>query len=286
MIFDADSHVMEVEDWLGGYAEPGVRERLGTLGLDKAGKGAAQLFSSLPELWELQRNEQISAEVISGPKGWKAPGALDPQVRSRVLDALGIDAQLVFPTFALGQFARSADPDVRYGGTRALNRAMAEFCATDDRLLAVGYLPLNIPSRAIEELNAALELGVTAVWLSSEAPGDFSPAHVDLEPVWARLAEAGGAVRASRRRRQAAAQGVPRERPSASRRLARWRRKPPGQGLPCAASITGAVPRMPGSRRRLPTSPAAARRGDRARRELGPGDAPKPRSRAPIVLEV
>ena len=105
---------------------------LGSLGLEKAGKGAAQLFASLPELWERQRSEHVSADVISGPKGWKAPGALDPQVRSRVLDALGIDAQLVFPTFALGQFARCADPDVRYGGNRALNRAMAEFCATDN----------------------------------------------------------------------------------------------------------------------------------------------------------
>jgi hypothetical protein len=37
MIFDADSHVMEVEDWLAGYAEPDVRERLGSLGLEKAG---------------------------------------------------------------------------------------------------------------------------------------------------------------------------------------------------------------------------------------------------------
>ena len=64
-----------------------------------------------------------------------------PEVRSRVLDALGIDAQLVFPTFALGQFARSADPEVRYGGTRALNRAMAEFCAADSRLLPVGISP-------------------------------------------------------------------------------------------------------------------------------------------------
>jgi predicted TIM-barrel fold metal-dependent hydrolase len=191
MIFDADSHVMEVEDWLPGYADPDVRERLGRLGLEKAGKDAASLLASLPGLWERQRGEQVSADVISGPKGWRAPGALDPGVRSRVLDALGIDAQLVFPTFALGQFARSPDPDVLYGGTRALNRAMAGFCAADERLLPVGYLPLNEPARAVKELDAALEAGVAAVWVPSEAPGSFSPAHVDLEPVWARLGEAG-----------------------------------------------------------------------------------------------
>ena len=191
LVFDADSHVMEVEDWLPGYADAGVRDQLRALGLDKAGKGAAKMFASLPDLWERHQQAEIGPEVISGPKGWLAPGALDAGVRSRVLDALGISAQLVFPTFSLTQFATTDDHDVRYGGTRALNRAMADFCAGDDRLLAVGYLPLHDPARAIEELDVALDLGVAAVWVPSEAAGAVSPAHVDLEPVWARLAEAG-----------------------------------------------------------------------------------------------
>ncbi len=191
MVFDADSHVMEVEDWLPGFADPDVRDRLAPLGFEKAGAGAAEMMASLPDLWSRQRDEDVDADVISGPKGWMAPGALDADVRSRVLDALGISAQLVFPTFSLVQFASSKDPDVLYGGTRALNRAMHEFCAGDDRLLAVGYLPLNDPARATEELEVALAPGVAAVWVPSEAPGAVSPAHVDLEPVWARLAEAG-----------------------------------------------------------------------------------------------
>ena len=86
-------------------------------------------------------------------------GGPRPEVRSRVLDALEIDAQLVFPTFALAHFARSKDPEVLYGGTEALNRAMTAFCAPDQRLKAVGYLPLNDPARALETLRAALEAG-------------------------------------------------------------------------------------------------------------------------------
>ena len=190
-VFDADSHVMEVEDWLPAFADPDVRDRLSPLGFEKAGAGAAEMMASLPDLWSRQRDEDVGADVIAGPKGWMAPGALDADVRSRVLDALGIDAQLVFPTFSLVQFASSKDPDVLYGGTRALNRAMHEFCSGDGRLLAVGYLPLHDPDRAIEELELAIDSGVAAVWVPSEAPGDISPAHVDLEPVWARLAEAG-----------------------------------------------------------------------------------------------
>jgi uncharacterized protein len=192
MIFDADSHLMEIDDWLPAFADPQVRDRLTPLGLENAGGSRARdLMQSLPDLWARQRTEPVATDVISGPKGWLAPGALDAEVRSRVLDALEIDAQLVFPTFSLGQFATSRDHDVLYGGTRALNRAMTGFCEGDDRLLAVGFLPLRDPARALDELDVALESGVAAIWVPSEAPGDFSPAHVDLEPVWARLAEAG-----------------------------------------------------------------------------------------------
>ena len=75
-------------------------------------------MSSLPELWEEHRDQEIGPEVLSGPKGWMAPGALDPDVRSRVLDALGINAQLVFPTFALVQFARSKSLDFSMGAPK------------------------------------------------------------------------------------------------------------------------------------------------------------------------
>jgi predicted TIM-barrel fold metal-dependent hydrolase len=190
-IFDADSHVMETEDWLPSFAEPAVRERLGSLGLEKAGVRAKELMDSLPSLWAEQRGQEIGPEVISGAKGWLAPGALDTAVRSRVLDALGISAQLVFPTFSLTHFSRSSELDVLYGGTRAINRAMTAFCEPDQRLKAVGFLPLADPELAVRALEEALELGVAAVWLPSEAPGDFSPTHVDLDGVWARLAEAG-----------------------------------------------------------------------------------------------
>jgi predicted TIM-barrel fold metal-dependent hydrolase len=190
-VFDADSHVMETEEWLPSFAEPGVRERLSGLGLANAGARASELLATLPALWASQREAEVGPEVIAGPKGWLAPGALDSQVRSRVLDALGIAAQLVFPTFSLSHFSSSGDLDVLYGGTRALNRAMCAFCAPDPRLKPVGFLPLADPVRAARALDEALELGVAAVWVPSDMPGDISPAHVELEPVWARLAEAG-----------------------------------------------------------------------------------------------
>ena len=190
-IFDADSHVMETSDWLAGFAEPDVREQLGGLGFDGAGAGAKELMDRLPGVWASHRDQEIGADVIAGPKGWLAPGALDTDVRSRVLDALGIDAQLVFPTFAVEQFAFKPDLDVRYGGTRALNRAMTAFCAPDPRLKAVGSLPLADPERAETTLDEALATGSRPCGCPPRRPGDRSPAHLDFDGVWARLAEAG-----------------------------------------------------------------------------------------------
>ena len=190
-VFDADSHVMETPQWLLGYADPDIRGRLSELGLTKAGPRAKEMFDRLPQIWSAHREQEIDAGVLSGPKGWQAPGALDPDVRARVLDALGIRIQLVFPTFSLSHFIRSESHDVLFGGARALNRAMTEFCAADVRLKPVGFLPLQDPARAEALADEAIAAGVAALWVSSEAPGDFSPAHVDLDGVWSRLAEAG-----------------------------------------------------------------------------------------------
>jgi predicted TIM-barrel fold metal-dependent hydrolase len=190
-VFDADSHLMETADWLPDHADPVLREQLASLGLEGAGAAVNEMLDALPETQAAHRQQVIGPEVLAGPKGWLAPGALDTEVRSKVLDALDIAAQLVFPTFALTHFAYSKDDAVLYGGTRALNQAMVDFCAPDPRLKAVGYLPLRDPAEAARALDHALATGVSAVWVPSDAPGDFSLTHVDLDPVWARLADAG-----------------------------------------------------------------------------------------------
>ena len=145
-IFDADSHLMETPEWLGEFADASVRERLAPLGFGGAGSGADKLMASLPDLWASQREADIGPEVLKGPKGWMAPGALDADVRTRVLDALGIAAQLVFPTFSTEQFAFSKDLDVLYGGADALNRAMASFCASRSATQG-GRIPAAAQSR-------------------------------------------------------------------------------------------------------------------------------------------
>lgn len=190
--YDSDSHIMETVDWLSGHMEPAKADLIEPLNPKTAG-------TAVLEAIEAAATRRADAEatvkllekpLISGPKGWAAYGASTPDERTKALDLLGFDKQLVFPTFALGQFARSSDEDTVYAGASALNRGMASFCGDDPRMQAVGFVPLSNPERAIASLDEALKAGVSAVWVLSDPPGDFSPAHVDLHPVWARLQEA------------------------------------------------------------------------------------------------
>src|SRR6516162_654404 len=126
--YDADSHLMELTDWLAPYADPDVREKIRPLYLGGAGKLADEAVHKAEARGaDADAAAKLEANVM-GPKGWHALGAFDRHERSRALDLLGFDAQLVFSTFAATQFA-SDDLELLYGGTRAHNRAIVDFCS-------------------------------------------------------------------------------------------------------------------------------------------------------------
>jgi len=196
--FDADSHLMPKPDFLAKHADPGLREALWIDGGENGGAKFREWFGKIIDDVEARRADAgrtaaLEDDVIGSAKGWAAHGAVYPEERSRTLDLLGFEKQLVFSTFA-GQHLASKDPDMVYGGTRAHTRAMAEFCSADERLMGVTLIPLNDPKRAQIELDAAIELGISAIHVPSDAPGGnsrgFSPAHSDLDAFWGRMEEA------------------------------------------------------------------------------------------------
>ncbi|MFI4935479.1 MAG: amidohydrolase family protein [Caulobacterales bacterium] len=189
---DADSHIMESTDWLAAYAEPEVRAGLIGMRLEAGGSGAEKAIAkALARQQDAAKTAEIAVNVVEGPKGWAAYGAMDPAERSKALDDLGFARQLVFTTFAGSQFLRVEDPKVKYGGARALNRGMADFVSRDKRLIAVGVAPLDDPERALAEVEFAIKAGVGAIWVPAAPAGDRSPGHPDLDPVWRALAESG-----------------------------------------------------------------------------------------------
>lgn len=188
---DADSHIMESLDWLSAYADPAVRAKLPALGLDAAGAMAAKAIAeAAARRADAAATAALAQNVIAGPKGWAAYGATDPAERRAALDRLGFARQLVFSTFAGTQYLHTEDLDLKYGGARAHNRAIADFCNGDERLIAVGSLPLDEPARATAELDAAIADGCGAFWIAAAPCGGRSPGHPDFDGVWARLQDA------------------------------------------------------------------------------------------------
>lgn len=188
--YDADSHLMELSGWLQEYADPDVRDRIRPLQLGGAGRLAEEAVRAAEARRDTDGSDLDAELDVMAAKGWHALGAFDPRERSRALDLLGFDAQLVFSTFAATQFA-SDDLEVLYGGTRAHNRAMADFCADDRRLIAVGFVPLADPELATQAAREAIEMGCGAVLVPSAPPKHASPTHPDYWPVWATLEDAG-----------------------------------------------------------------------------------------------
>jgi predicted TIM-barrel fold metal-dependent hydrolase len=189
-LLDADSHLMELSDWLVSHADPGVREKIRPLELGGAGALAERAVREA----EKRRNDPAAAAALEadvmGPKGWAALGAFDPRERSRALDLLGFEKQLVFSTFAATQFF-SDDPELLYGGTRAHNRAMASFCSEDERLIGVGMVPWGDPARTLAEAEEAVRLGCGAILVPSHPGRGRSPTHPDYDGLWAFLGGAG-----------------------------------------------------------------------------------------------
>ena len=182
---DADSHIMETRDWIATFTDPELREKLPEMSLLKSG---TKSFDIINEAVARQKERALrgtaAIDVVKGVKGWNAPGAFDPAERKSALDDLGFERQLVFSTFSASQYLHHEDFDVRYGGIRAHNRAMAAFCSRDPRLIAAGQLSLADPERCVAEMEEGIRLGCGAFWIPGMPVGERSPGHPDFDPVW------------------------------------------------------------------------------------------------------
>jgi uncharacterized protein len=188
-ILDADSHVMELSDFLDDHIDPDQRDRLRRRPME----GFAPLLESAVAGAAARRSDPAVAgraeERLLEDKGWLALGAFEPDERSRALDLLGFEGQLVFATFASTMFA-GRDVDRLYAGSAAQNRAMVKFCSGDERLYPVAFVPLVDPARAVALATDAIDDGCTAVMVPSTAAGERAPTHPDLDGFWDTLSEA------------------------------------------------------------------------------------------------
>ena len=197
--YDADSHIMELPTFLKAYADPALRDEIPEVSYS-ASIVTDEEVAVLMAQGGRHSAEHVAAQIalgdklIEASKEIQALGAFDSADRSKALDMLGFKKQLLFATHSVAMpFSASSklEARLRYGAARAHNRHMAEFCQADDRLMGVAVVPLDDPDLAMAELSFALQSGLKAAWIPHRPCGERSPGHVDLDPFWARLAEAG-----------------------------------------------------------------------------------------------
>ena len=197
--YDADSHIMELPDFLKRYADPNLRDEIPEVSYSASIVTDDEVAVIMGQGGR-HSDEHIAAQLafgdklIESSKEIQALGAFNSDDRSKAMDLLGFKRQLVFATHSVVMpFSPSSklEPRLRYGAARAHNRHMADFCAADDRLMGVAVIPLDDPALALAELDFVLQSRLEAVWIPHRPCGDRSPGHVDLDPFWARLAESG-----------------------------------------------------------------------------------------------
>ena len=198
-IIDADSHVIELDDFLSSAAteedkvfipEMSSQKELPVVqaGLDR-GRELLKKRQEDPSVMK-----KFEESILDNTKsGWNRIGAFDSKERSRALDVFGYSMQLVLSTFSFHQIAHSNDSEVLEKGSRTLNRAIGSFCSSDDRLKAIGYIPLQLgPDKALDIMKQGFEDGCYSFMIDTNEPSDesLSFTHPDFDPIWKAFSDA------------------------------------------------------------------------------------------------
>ena len=197
-IIDADSHVIELDDFLHAVADEEHKDLIPLMSSQKELPVVEAGLARGRELFEKRQKDpetmaKFEEAILDNTKsGWNRLGAFDSAERSHALDLFGYSIQWILPTFSFHQIAHTEDLDVLDVGSRTLNKAMANFCNTDERLKAIGYLPLQLgPEKALAIMKQGFEDGCYSFMIDTNEPNDknISFTHPDFDPIWNEFVE-------------------------------------------------------------------------------------------------
>ena len=193
LIFDSDSHLMELPDFLSAHASRKIKNRLPDFRELLTGQfdpeSHAGKSGHSPE--NVKKMMALGNNLTKGPKWHEALGSFNGTERGLAIDLLGFRRQVIFSSFCARLIFGAEDDELAYGAAAAHNRAMQDFARQDERMIGVAMVPLQDPEKAFVEINHAIELGLGAIWIAAEAPGGRSPGHPLHERLWSIMAEAG-----------------------------------------------------------------------------------------------
>ncbi|GAA1857521.1 hypothetical protein GCM10009836_42160 [Pseudonocardia ailaonensis] len=156
----------------------------------------------------------MTSEVVWTMKGAGAPAAIDMGRRTELMDLMGVDRALMFPSFGLIGMRLAASPelagpafalDITAADARRIGVEVME--AANDwaarvtgetggrRLRPVAVMLLESADRMTAQLARLIEQGIRAIWIpAASPPADTSPADPALDAFWRMAADADVAV--------------------------------------------------------------------------------------------
>ena len=213
-VFDADNHMYETREALTKFipdAYAGVIDYVDVHGRTKI-VVRGQISNYIPnptfdvvaapgaqeDYFRHGNPDGKSYREIMGKPIRAVPAFREPGARLELLDQLGIDRALMFPTLAsLVEERLRDDPDATHAVIHALNEWMAEqwTFAYEGRIFPTPVITLPIVERAIEELEWVVDHGARVV-LIRPAPvpglrGTRSFALPEFDPFWQRVVDLG-----------------------------------------------------------------------------------------------
>jgi len=216
-VFDADNHMYETTDALTKYLPKkyeGVIKYVQVNGRTKiAVRNVISDYIPNPtfevvaapgaqeEYFKHGNPDGKSRREIMGKPIKALPAFFSPEPRLQLMNELGIDRALMWPTLAsLLEERVHDDPELVHAVVHALNQWMDEHWTFNyqDRMFPTPVIHMGILDEAIRELDWVVERGARIV-LIRPAPawgwaGPRSPALPEFDPFWTKVAEAGVVV--------------------------------------------------------------------------------------------
>jgi predicted TIM-barrel fold metal-dependent hydrolase len=213
-VFDADNHLYETTDAFTKFLPPeyaGLIQYVELNGRTKIAVGGL-ISNYIPnptfevvaapgaqeEYFKSGNPEGKSRREIMGKPIQSLPGFSAPEPRLKLMDELGIDRALMWPTLAsLLEERLRGDPPATHAVVHALNQWMHEHWTFnyENRIFPTPVIHLGIVEQAIEELEWVLEHGAKIILIRpAPVPGFMGPRSMALpefDPFWKLVVEAG-----------------------------------------------------------------------------------------------
>ncbi|MEV1064005.1 amidohydrolase family protein [Streptomyces sp. NPDC050263] len=214
-LFDADNHLYETREALTRYLPKqydGAIEYVDVRGRTKiAIRGQISEYipnptfdvvarpGAMEEYFKLGNPDGKTRREIFGEPMRSIPAFREPGPRLQLLDDLGIQRSLMFPTLAsLIEERMKDDPELIHAVIHALNEWLHETWGFvyKDRIFTVPVITLPYVDKAIEELNWVVERGARAILVRPApvpGPGGVTRSFAlpEFDPFWKRVQELG-----------------------------------------------------------------------------------------------